>query len=527
MTSRTTRIRRKKALRRGRLSRDRRAVKPTKSLRVRQDVAAYVVRPERFDDLTGTQYCIRNSPAVRRPRGITLTPPELVEQMVTMAAGAGPEIKRIVDPGAGTGRFTIAAARAFPNASVVAIEYDRELAALLLGNLTAAGLGDRVQVVVADYRLASLPRIDGATLFIGNPPYVRHHDIHPEWKHWYSSRLAAYGVRGSQLAGLHAHFMVKTFDLAHEGDVACFVTSAEWLDTEYGSALRALLLARGRDVDVALLDPRMPAFADAMTTSAVVRFRCLRGASSIQLRRIHSLQDLTDVHVPMERRARELTARDSWSKYAQESAASDDIPSTMVGDLFSVHRGQVTGNNMVWIEGGYPGPLPHSVLFPAVTRAKELLKLDSDRLMDARALKRVIDLPADWAARDGALVDQITRFLDWADKQGARDSYIARHRKPWFRVGLREPAPIVMTYMARRPPRFVRNMCGARLINIAHGLYPREPMREQDLDVITRWLNSNVTRDGGRTYAGGLTKYEPREVERIRLPALTDLRAAG
>jgi SAM-dependent methyltransferase len=501
------------------------ARRPSQSRQLRQEVAAYTPRRDRFIDTAGEQYSVVHSSAVRRKNGITFTPPELVEQMVALAQRSGIDIKRIVDPGAGTGRFTIAAARAFPEASVIAIEYDRELASLLLANLTAAGLGDRVQVHVADFRAAMLPRTEGATLFIGNPPYVRHHDIEPSWKQWYSSRLASKGIRGSQLAGLHAHFMVKTFDLAHEGDLVCYVTSAEWLDTGYGSALRALLLAQARDIDIALLDPISPAFADAMTTSAIVSYRHLRGASSVNLRLVGSIQELSDADALAGVRRRELSPADAWSRFAAGGPVADAGSATMVGDLFSVHRGQVTGNNMIWVEGQYPGSLPDQVLFPSVTRARDLLDLGSDRLLDAASLKRVIDLPADWSRSAGREAAKIERFIDWAGRQGGRDSYIAQHRKPWFKVGLREPAPIIMTYMARRPPKFVRNLCGARLINIAHGLYPREPIRTHDLDLITHWLNSNVSRNGGRTYAGGLTKFEPREVERLRLPALDELQA--
>ena len=35
-----------------------------------------------------------------------------------------------------------------------------------------------------------------------------------------------------------------------------------------------------------------------------------------------------------------------------------------------------------------------------------------------------------------------------------------------------KPPPIMATYMARRPPAFVRNLADARYINIAHGIYP-------------------------------------------------------
>src|SRR5262249_1602850 len=105
----------------------------------------------------------------------------------------------------------------------------------------------------------------------------------------------------------------------------------------------------------------------------------------------------------------------------------------------------------------------------------------------------------------------------------ADQSYIARHRRAWWSVGLKAPAPILCTYMARRPPAFVRNLCGARHINIAHGLYPREPLADGALDALAGFLPENVAQTAGRTYAGGLTKFEPKELERIAVPRLEEL----
>jgi adenine-specific DNA-methyltransferase len=72
--------------------------------------------------------------------------------------------------------------------------------------------------------------------------------------------------------------------------------------------------------------------------------------------------------------------------------------------------------------------------------------------------------------------------------------------------------------MARRPPAFVRNLAGARHVNIAHGLYPREPLPPAALDGLAAYLCRSVTPGQGRTYAGGLTKFEPREMERLPVP---------
>jgi hypothetical protein len=73
--------------------------------------------------------------------------------------------------------------------------------------------------------------------------------------------------------------------------------------------------------------------------------------------------------------------------------------------------------------------------------------------------------------------------------------------------------------MARRPPAFVRNIVDARHINIAHGIYPRETMSPLALRTLAEFLSVSTTTHQGRTYAGGLTKFEPREMERLIVPS--------
>jgi hypothetical protein len=60
---------------------------------------------------------------------------------------------------------------------------------------------------------------------------------------------------------------------------------------------------------------------------------------------------------------------------------------------------------------------------------------------------------------------------------------------------------------------------GARHINIAHGIYPRDPLPEPFLTRLAAYLRDSVSVAQGRTYAGGLTKFEPREMERLPVPA--------
>lgn len=158
-----------------------------------------------------------------------------------------------------------------------------------------------------------------------------------------------------------------------------------------------------------------------------------------------------------------------------------------------------------------------------MTRARELLAAD-DALTSVHALRRVIDLPVDLDTLTPNERVAVDLYLDWARKLGTHKGYVASNRRAWWAVGLKEPAPILCTYMARRAPAFVRNLCGARHLNIAHGLYPREPLDEAFLEQLLAFLKGNVCINAGRIYAGGLAKFEPREVERLTIPSLERLR---
>ena len=153
-----------------------------------------------------------------------------------------------------------------------------------------------------------------------------------------------------------------------------------------------------------------------------------------------------------------------------------------LGEICRVHRGAVTGSNATWVvSSGANESIPDRYLFRTVTKAKELFGA-GERLEAAFKLRRVIDLPSDLDELDPHELPVVEKFLRMAKKAGAADGYVARNRKAWGSVSLREPAPILATYMARRVPAFVRNIADALHLDIAHGLYPVTPLSDRQLD---------------------------------------------
>ena len=445
-------------------------------------------------DPLGDAFCRLRTPEERRGRGAIYTPAAIVDAMIEWAGGAGATPARIVDAGAGSGRFTLAAAKLFRQARLIAVETDALAAVLLRANATVLGLADRLEVQQCDYRDLTLPKIAQPTLFIGNPPYVRHHNIEPHWKDWLAATARALGFRASGLAGLHVHFFLKTRALAQLGDFGAFVTASEWMDVNYGSVVRNMLADGLGGTALHVIDASALPFADALTTGAITCFRVGARSDNLIMRSVRSLDKLSPLTGGRAVKWSELELSHKWS--AHICKAPKRRPSGIaLGDLFRVHRGQVSGANAVWIAGAAAQNLPERFLFPTVTRARELIDCGGS-IDQSSHLKRVVDLPVDLSQLSDRERLQVERFLEWARENGADRGFIATHRRAWWSVGLRSPAPILCTYMARRAPVFVRNAAGVRHLNIAHGLYPRQPLSDATLQAVIAHLQATASTAG-------------------------------
>lgn len=467
-------------------------------------------------DPLGTSFCALRSPVERRSQGATYTPTPIVRAMMGWADKHGcPD--RIVDPGTGSGRFMVAAGRCFPTARLVGIELDPLAAMLTRAHLAATGLASRAEVTVADFRAAEICPFDGRTLFIGNPPYVRHHLLGQRWKDWLTRTANARGLQVSQLAGLHVHFFLATVEHANPGDYGVYITAAEWLDVNYGALVRKLFMGSLGGLALHVVEPTAAPFPDAATTAAITCFQIGARPTSVKVKRVATLSDLGTLEGGRTIRRERLDAAGRWTPLTH-NARKHPEGFVELGEICRVHRGQVTGANDFWIAGDHAEGLPSSVLFATVTKARELYSAGRF-LTDSSRLRRVIDLPEDLDVLDKDDRKRIDALLRKARDAGVNKGYVASHRKAWWSVGLYEPAPILGTYMARRPPGFVRNTSNARHINIAHGIYPRERMSERALTALAEYLANHTSLADGRTYAGGLTKFEPKEMERLLVPS--------
>jgi hypothetical protein len=103
------------------------------------------------------------------------------------------------------------------------------------------------------------------------------------------------------------------------------------------------------------------------------------------------------------------------------------------------------------------------------------------------------------------------------------DAYKCRVRRPWWRVPIVPPADLLLTYMNADTPRLSTNRAAVHHLNSVHGVYLHPGLRRLGADLLPLVSLSSLTLLGaetvGRAYGGGMLKLEPREADRLPVPA--------
>ncbi len=465
------------------------------------------------EDPLGRAFCTLRPPVERRALGAFYTPAPVVDAMVSWILARKPA--RVVDCGCGSGRFTVALRRGGFGGPIVAVDPDPLAMAMTRASLAVAGLL-AADLRCADFLRLDLPPADGPTAYLGNPPYLRHHGLSPATKAWARRTAASMKLELSGLAGLHVLFLLAVAARSGPRDLGCFVTSAEWLDVGYGAVARKLLSGPLGLRFLALFPPEVAPFDDAMSTGVVFGWRCgARGEAT--LRSLGGSHDLDSMAEGARLTLGRLGAAPRWTPLLGSPALASPQDLVPLGSFARVHRGVATGANGFFVvergEGKALGLEPW--LRPCLHRASQVQRAEGI-VRAAVCSHGLLALPEELPR-----LPAVEAYLARGRDGGVPERYLCRQRRAWWSLPLRQPpAPIVATYMARRPPSFALNPDGCATLNVVHGIHPRQPMTDAQLAALVRWLNTHAAElTGHRSYHGGLRKWEPRELEGVLVPA--------
>lgn len=484
----------------------------------------------------------RKTGAARNKMGQFATPTPLARDVLRYGLSLLPEgdAVRFLDPAIGTGSF-YSALRAEAGDHRIDEALGFEIDKHYGGPAQELWAGQGLDYRLGDFtRQAPDPRFN---LLICNPPYVRHHHLENEEK----ARLGILsaqltGQRFSGLAGLYCYFMALADAWMAPGGVAGWLIPSEFMDVNYGQAVKRYLLDRVTLLHIHRFDPNDVQFADALVSSAVVWFR--KGPPPIGHEVEFSfggpLEAPTTVRmVP----ARALATEAKWTRFPNaEVRGAHTVP--ILSDFFRVKRGIATGDNKFFIlpedqvrENGFPMEAFRPILPSPRYLPVDHVEADEDGRpkLDKRLLLLDPKMPeAEIAAKHPSL----HAYLEAGREARLHEGYLCSRRSPWYSQEKRDPAPIICTYLGRsdkksgRPFRFILNDSDAIMANVYLGLHPTPVMAQamrRDPDLIRRvWealnrVSPEALLGEGRVYGGGLHKLEPKELSNLPVPEIAEL----
>ncbi len=480
---------------------------------------------------------IVHSSGNRRRLGQVFTPRPVADWMVRWACENSP--RRVLEPAVGEGVFIEALesryVRSRKRPAVVAYEVD--------DRMIAAGR-ERSSSLEVEHRHESFLESTSADRYdavVANPPYVRHHE-HRLDEAVFERFDRSCRRRLSRLTNLYGLFLVRIWESLAHGGRAAVITPAEWLNADFGKAMKAYLLEENAIDGIVHFGHGSKVFSDAMTTAAISLLRKGRDANEgVRFTTVNGAEELSDDllgSAPIVSQSG-LDPTQKWTPLFDGSAGSNvravsrggTKGGATLGDVARCVRGIATGANQYFTlreSDRCKFGIEMEDLSPCITKAQQVIGevFESKHFQTLLADdQRVLLLNP--RERLSAAVE---RYLAHGKALGIHERYLPAHRPTWFRPEARPAAPIWVSVFARGRFRFIRNRLGALSLTAYHAIYPHLTDAGA-VESLVAYLQSDAAqealRDHRRIYAEGLLKLEPRDVEAIPIPESVAARFSG
>jgi len=468
----------------------------------------------------------------RKTRGAYFTPVEVARFIAAWAIRTAGD--RVLEPSCGEAAFlTEAVARlrelGLDDAGWPAALHGHEIhpqsAAVARDLLAALGVG--ASIAEGDFFVREArPEFDAV---IGNPPYVRYQHFSGETRARALAAALRQGVRLSGLAGSWAAFVVHAGAfLKPEGRLG-LVLPAELLSVKYATEIRHFLLRRFARVRLVLFDHLV--FPGVLEDVVLLLAQGSGGTDHFEVYQAARPQDLMQslgrdwVGFHPRPNAKWTSAMLPAEVLALYGAVSEGEGFEAMAQWGGSFLGSVTGNNGFFTLSPARAAAarlpPHELLPISPPGGRHLSGLqfehaDWERLGQAGAATLLFAPgdPPSAAAR---------RYIAQGAREGVALAYKCRVRTPWWRVPLVDRPDLFCTYMNHRRPRLLTNEAGALVLNSIYGVRLAPARRALGARLLPLAALNSLSllgaEIGGRIYAGGMLKHEPREIDALPVPA--------
>lgn len=425
-----------------------------------------------------------------------------------------------------------------PGSRIFGVDIDPE-SVNHLKDLSAAGAAPN-QYLHKDFFDTEVDDFGGARfdVVIGNPPYVRYHDIPAQLQKRAESRLAEYGIKISGRASYWALFLLYSMHFLRPGGRLAMLLPGAFLHTDYSTRVRELLINHFEHVSIHLLRERI--FEGTQEESVIV---CAEGAGgpnkSVQVSEASTIEELCQVLKNGRNRVQVVSGESGdggWLRACLNTEVLeiyDELISSphviRLGDWVETRIGVVTGCNNYFIlsptkreQLGIPKEYFVSLIRrPAYLTGLTVTNRDL-KMLEKRDKEYLLLNPPEKRWR---MHPALRRYIEQGERNGVDAAYKCRSRTPWYVVPHRYAPAAFVPCMAAAWTRLVANRSDYTCTNNIIRLSWKDRKPEIDwlrLAIGTLSTFSQLSAElVGRSYGGGVLKLEPTELTRWAVPLLS------
>lgn len=464
------------------------------------------------------------------------TPVTLAYDILAHAKNIIPKYNKIrfLDPAVGTGSFFSALRTVFSEDSIetaAGYEIDEHYgkpSIELWGNTN-------LNYHIADFTQQRPPIEDKKyNLIICNPPYVRHHHLNGKKERLQKLAFQEANMKLSGLAGLYCYFLALSHSWLQMNGVAGWLIPSEFMDVNYGQAVKDYLLHEVTLLQIHRFDPKEIQFDDALVSSAVVWFKKIKPTKKHMA--IFTYGGSLDKPVYAKKISLDVLEKEKkWTRFPlYDERERSCVPK--LSDFFEVKRGIATGNNNFFVltrEQIERRGLPLEHFRPILPSPRYLgvseVHSDKNGFPDINNQQFVLDCkaPINKVKQDSP---ELYNYLEEGIRAGVSEKYLCKNRKIWYSQENRPVSQFYCTYIGRsgkegkKPFRFILNHSNAIVSNSYLILYPKpflskkikqNPELKQHLFKGLNQIDVKAMIEEGRVYGGGMHKMEPKELSNV------------
>lgn len=369
------------------------------------------------------------------------TPQDIVRVFWKITHAYRSRFSRVLDLGAGDGRFAVGGRLG----SYEGVEIDPS-------QRPSLKLPQRARIV---YSCAFEHEGTGYAACIGNPPYVRHHDLDERWRDSVARRLREEtGAEINRKCNLYVYFLFLALLKSSRDGIVSAVVPYEWVSRPSATPLRDYIRQNGWHVEIYRFS--QPIFDGVLTTASISVIDKRNRDAQWRYLSLNPIGEVTPLKQVTGSRRKILSYEERGTVWAMRGMSPGTQKVFTLTEAERIHAG-----------------LRHEDVLPCVTSLREI-PTELKHLTKAAFHKRFMAAGAKcWLIKSykNDVSARLQAYLD-AVPEKLRDTWTCNSRDPWYRYVLSDaPGLLVSTGFRKFGPKVLVNSVSAYAVGAVCGVY--------------------------------------------------------